>query len=107
MNPIDTIISAGLGAIVVTIVAGFVTSLRNQKEVLRQVRHLSSMDVFRASDWEAMAKVQRPMLSGIKASLEAHRDGKCNGNVVAAHTDITEGIKEYDAYLATLYRRGK
>jgi len=107
MSIVDIAISSGMGAITVAMVSGFLSSMKNQKELIRQMGHLSKMDILRAEDWEAVAKVQRPMLSGIKASLEAARDGKCNGNVTTAHADLTEGIKEYDSYLATLIRRGK
>lgn len=107
MNPFDTVISAGFAAIGATIVGGFVAMLKTQADMLKQIRHLANMDVLRATDFQALAKVQRPMLSGIKASLEAHRDGKCNGNVADAHEDVTEGMREYDTYLASLIRRGK
>lgn len=107
MNLMEVFITAGIGAIAIALVGGFFSVLRMQMTMIRKVTHLANMDLLRATDFEAVAKVQRPMLSGIKASLEAHRDGKCNGNVIDAHSDITEGIKEYDKYLATLVRRGK
>jgi hypothetical protein len=73
----------------------------------RNVDKLVKMDAMRATDLEALSKIQRPMLVGIKASLEAQRDGECNGNVTDAHLDITNAMKEYDAYLASLVRRGR
>jgi hypothetical protein len=47
------------------------------------------------------------MLIGVKASLEAQRDGRCNGNVTDAHEDITEAMGDYDRYLSSLIRRGR
>lgn len=100
-------IEASVGAAAVAIVGGIVAGINSLYKMQRDVRRLTHMDTLRAVDLEQVAKVQRPMLSGLKASLEAHRDGKCNGNVLDAHTDITAAIDNYDLYLATLVRRGR
>ena len=98
------------GALVATatlMAGGLLTFLKILVGMNRNVDKLVKMDVMRATDLEALSKVQRPMLVGIKASLEAQRDGECNGNVTSAHFDITNAMKEYDTYLTSLVRRGR
>ncbi len=43
--------------------------------------------------------LQGPILLGMKASLEALRDGKCNGNVDEALRLIGEEKKKFDEHL--------
>ena len=102
-----TFLDALIGACAVTLISGFVAVIRSQMILNKNVNKLVKMDELRAVDFEAVAKVQRPMLVGIKASLEAHRDGKCNGNVNSAHLDITDAMRDYDKYLSSLVRRGR
>jgi len=70
------------GALVATatlMVGGLLAFLKILVDMSRNVNKLVKMDVMRATDLEALSKVQHPMLVGIRASLEAQRDGKCNG----------------------------
>lgn len=43
--------------------------------------------------------LQGPILISMKASLEAQRDGKCNGNVDEAIQIISEEKKKFDQHL--------
>jgi len=86
---------------------GFIAIIRSQMKLNKNITKLVKMDELRAGDLEAIARVQRPMLVGVKASLEALRDGESNGNVTDAHIDITEAMRNYDGYLASLVRRGR
>ena len=68
-----------LAAVASTSIAGIVSLIKMTVRLNKNVDKLVRMDVMRATDLEALSKIQRPMLVGIKASLEAQRDGECNG----------------------------
>jgi hypothetical protein len=102
-----TFADGALVAVATLMVGGLIAFLKILIGMNKNVDKLVKMDVLRATDLEALSKVQRPMLVGIKASLEAQRDGECNGNVTDAHLDITTAMKEYDLYLTSLVRRGR
>lgn len=59
-------------------------------ETLRMKRHLA-----------VLYTLQGPMLLGMKASLEALRDGKSNGNVDEALRLIAEEKKKFDEHLVS------
>jgi len=68
-----------LAAVASTSIAGIVSLIKMMVRLNKNVDKLVVMDTLRATDLEALSKVQHPMLVGIRASLEAQRDGKCNG----------------------------
>lgn len=107
MNLPGVFIEAFFAASATAVVAGFVTAISMLMKMTKAVNRLVKMDEHRATDLEAIAKVQRPMLVGVKVSLEALRDGECNGNVTDAHGEISGAISGYDDYLASLVRRGR
>ena len=44
-------------------------------------------------------RLQGPQIMSLKATLEAQRDGECNGNVDKALEMIEEARKEFDEHL--------
>lgn len=106
MNFPQVFIEGFFAASATAVVAGFVTAISMLMRMTKALNHLVKMDEHRATDMEQNALIQRPMLIGIKASLEALRDGQCNGNVTDAHEELTSAQARYDEYLASLMRRG-
>jgi len=104
---ISTFVNALLVAIAGVIVGSLVAMIRALARMRRDVARLVKMDSLRAGDLEAIARIQRPILVGVKVSLEAIRDGKSNGNVSDAHREISDSLDKYDSYLASLMRRGR
>jgi hypothetical protein len=47
-------------------------------------------------------RLQGPQLMSLKATLEAQRDGKCNGNVDKALAMIDEAKKDFDNHLLAM-----
>jgi hypothetical protein len=47
----------------------------------------------------ALAKLQRPCLAAHKATLEAIRDGKSNGNVTSAHQGVEIAFSNFEEFL--------
>lgn len=104
---VNAFVDGVIGAASASIIGGVIIAIKTLLTMQHSVRHLVKMGDFRAADLEAIAKIQRPILVGVKASLEAARDGECNGNVTEAHGQISIAIRDYDDYLSTLIRRGK
>jgi len=59
------------------------SSRRTMEKILHEIASIQS-------NMAILFKMQGPFLMSIKASLEAQRDGKCNGNVDEALTLISE-----------------
>ena len=107
MNLSQVFIVGFFAASATAVVAGFITAISMLMRMNKSLNHLVKMDEHRATDMEQNALIQRPMLLGIKASLEALRDGQCNGNVTDAHRELSDAEARYDEYLASLVRRGR
>jgi len=48
-------------------------------------------------------RLQGPQIMGLQATLEAQRDGECNGNVDKALEMIEEAKKEFDEHLLATF----
>jgi hypothetical protein len=100
MNPIiEKMIDSAAGVIAAAIVgciwlnlAWLWNSKRNMEKILSEI-------VSMRSNISILYRLQGPVLLSLKASLEAQRDGHCNGNVDKALEMIDEEKKKFDEYL--------
>jgi len=65
----------------------------------RSIEKILSELSFMQSNITILFRLQGPLIMSLKATLEAQRDGKCNGNVDKAIEMIEEGKKEFDEHL--------
>lgn len=85
-------LGAGLAGVLWLNVSWIVQSKRMMRELLSESRR-------HGEHVATLYRLNGPLLMGMKASLEALRDGKCNGNVAQALVGIEEAKKMHDEHL--------
>lgn len=85
-------LGAGLAGVLWLNVSWIVQSKRMMRELLSESRR-------QGEHAATLYRLNGPLLMGMKASLEALRDGKCNGNVTQALTAIEEAKRVHDEHL--------
>lgn len=98
-NYFEIFIGASIAAFAGGIIAGLFGLIKSLGGMKKSVDHLIVADKAQTQSIQVIASLQRPLMAAHKATLEALRDGRCNGNVTDAHTGIVEAFKEYDDYL--------
>ena len=84
----------GTGALAALIwLAGHIISLSKKIDKLVDADQRQTLAI------GVLAKLQRPSLAAHKATLEAIRDGKCNGNVTDAHNGVIHAFAQFDDFL--------
>lgn len=96
---LQTFIGACIAAFAGGLIAGIFGLIKSLGGMKKSVDHLIVADKAQTQSIQVIASLQRPLLAAHKATLEALRDGRCNGNVTNAHSDIIDAFKEYDEYL--------
>jgi len=96
---IDKLVDAAAGVVAAAItgmlwlnVKWLFSSKRSMEKVLSEI-------VGMRSHLAVLYTLQGPIILGMKASLEALRDGKCNGNVDEALRLIAEEKRKFDEHL--------
>lgn len=96
--------AAGIGA--AAIVGAIWLNLKWLFSSKRSMEKILSELICMRSNVTILFRMQGPVLMSLKASLEAQRDGECNGNVDKALEMIDEEKKKFDEHLlATLAGR--
>jgi len=88
------IAAVGSGALLALVwLAKHIIGLSKKIDKLVEADHRQTMAI------GMLAKLQRPSLAAHKATLEAIRDGKCNGNVTDAHSGVLTAFAQFDDFL--------
>jgi len=96
---LQTFIGARIAAFAGGLIAGIFGLIKTLKDMKKSVDHLVRADGLQSDAIKVIASLQRPQMAAHRATLEALRDGRCNGNVTDAHAGIVSAFKEYDEFL--------
>jgi len=96
---IDKLLDAAAGIAAAAITGTLWLNLRWLFSSKRSMEKVLSEVVGMRSHIAVLYTLQGPILLGMKASLEALRDGTCNGNVDEALRLIAEEKKKFDEHL--------
>lgn len=104
----QTLLEAAAGVTAATIVGTVWLNLKwlfhSKRSMERILSELEGMQL----NVTTLFRLQGSQLMSLKATLEAQRDGQCNGNVEKAIESIEEAKKVYDEHLlAMLARQGE
>ena len=99
MEYLNVFIGAIVAAFAGGLVAGFFSIVKSIGKMRDSVDNLVVSYKSQVDGLQILAKLQRPSLAAHKATLEALRDGKCNGNVADAHEGVVQAFQDYDDYL--------
>jgi len=104
MEPIITVSAitaweAFMGAIGAGALAALVWLARHIIGLSKKIDKLVEADQRQTLAIGMLARLQRPQLAAHKATLEAVRDGKCNGNVTEAHGGVLAAFAQFDEFL--------
>jgi len=99
LHPWTIFISAVIVALAGAAVRGIFQVVKAFKNMGKSLDNLIIADQKQTVAIAALAKLQRPQLAAHKATLEALRDGKSNGNVTDAHTSVMGAFDEFDDFL--------
>ncbi len=92
MNAIAEIGAAAIAGAIWLNLRWLFNSKRTMEQILEEVRGIES-------NVTILFQMQGPLLMSLEASLEAQRNGQCNGNVDEAIKMIREEKRKFDAYL--------
>lgn len=108
MNPmLDKVMDAAAGIGAAAVLGAIWLNLRWLFSSKRSMERILSELICMRSNVTILFRMQGPVLMSLKASLEAQRDGQCNGNVDKALEMIEEAKKEFDNHLLkTLAEQG-
>ena len=100
---IDKLLDAAAGIAAAAITGTLWLNLRWLFSSKRSMEKVLSEVVGMRSHIAVLYTLQGPILLGMKASLEALRDGTCNGNVDEALRLIAEEKKNFDEHLLSAF----
>lgn len=92
LNAAAGIAAAGIASALWLNIKWLIHSKRSMEKILAEIMSMRANATL-------LFQMQGPILLSLKASLEAQRDGKCNGNVDEALRRIEEDKKKFDEYL--------
>ncbi len=92
-------VSAVIVALAGAMVRGVFVIIKSLASMKKSIDELVQTDARQTIAIGAIAKLQRPQLAAHKATLDALKDGRCNGSVSKAQSDIDEAFAEYDSFL--------
>ncbi len=95
INAMAGVVACAIAGCIILDIKWLVTSKRQMAKILEELAGLK-LNV------SVLFKLQGPQMLGIKATLEAQRDGECNGNVTDALFAIEEAKKLHDNHLMQL-----
>ena len=90
------IVAAGIVSVVWLNLKWILSSKRNMEKILDEV-------ILMKSNINILFRLQGPQIMSLKATLEAQRDGECNGNVDKAILMMEEAKKEFDEHLLATF----
>jgi len=90
------IVAAGIVGVVWLNLKWLFSSKRNMERILKEI-------IFMRSNVNILFRLQGPQIMSLKATLEAQRDGECNGNVDKAILMMEEAKKEFDEHLLSSF----
>jgi len=90
------IVAAGIVGAVWLNLKWIFSSKRSMEKILSEI-------VFMRGNVTVLFRLQGPQIMSLKATLEAQRDGECNGNVDKALEMIEEAKKEFDEHLLATF----
>jgi hypothetical protein len=99
LAPWTIFISAVIVALAGAAVKGVFQVVHSLKAMSRSLDALVIADQKQTLAIGMLAKLQRPQLAAHKATLEAVRDGRCNGNVTSAHSGVLQAFTDFDEFL--------
>jgi hypothetical protein len=99
MNFTITLADAVAAAVGASAVAGIIALVKAAARIARSVSILVASDKEQTETLRAIAATIAPMLQADKASLEAHRDGRCNGNVKDALEAVDKASASFNGFL--------
>lgn len=89
------IVAAGIVGVIWLNLKWLWNSKRSMEKILSEILPMRS-------NIAILIRTQGPVLLSLKASLEAQRDGHCNGNVEKALKKIEEYSAEFDEHLLSM-----
>jgi uncharacterized protein (DUF885 family) len=99
LDPWTIFISASIVALAGAAVRGVFQVVKSLAAMAKSIDSLVLTDAKQTQAIAALARLQRPQLAAHRATLDALKDGKCNGSVARAQEDITAAFDEYDSFL--------
>jgi hypothetical protein len=99
IQPWTIFISATIVTLAGFFVRGVFLIIQSIRIMSKSVEKLLEADAKHMEAIAAIAKLQRPQLYAHKATLEALKEGRCNGNVEDAKEMILAAFDEYDRFL--------
>ena len=96
MDSTAAIVAAGIVGAMWINLRWIFSSRRSMERILTEI-------VFMRRNVTVLFRLQGPQIMSLKATLEAQRDGECNGNVDKALEMIEEAKKEYDEHLLATF----
>lgn len=99
MNITVTFVDAVVGGVGAAAIGGIIALARAGFKLAREVSVLVASNKEQTSTLRAIASTIPPMLRAHQASLEAHRDGKCNGNVKDALESVDQAETDFRGFL--------
>ena len=91
--------TAVIVALAGSMVRGVFVIIKSLAAMKKSIDELVKTDARQTVAISAIAKLQRPQLAAHKATLDALKDGRCNGSVSQAQEDITAAFQDYDDFL--------
>jgi len=98
---LDAFINAAAGIAATGITGALWLNLRWLLHSKRDMRKILDEITETRANVTVLYRMQGPLLMSLKASLEAQRDGECNGNVDEALKLIADEKKKFDEHLLT------
>ncbi len=92
-------ITAVIVALAGSLVSGVLSIIRSLARMTKSIDRLLDADISHMAAIAAIAKLQRPQLAAHKATLDALKEGRCNGSVTQAQEMITKAFDDYDSFL--------
>ena len=99
LDPWAIFITASIAGLAGSLVRGVFVIIKSLAAMKKSIDELVKTDARQTVAISAIARLQRPQLAAHKATLDALKDGRCNGSVSQAQEDIVTAFQEYDDFL--------
>jgi low affinity Fe/Cu permease len=99
LDPWTIFATAVIVALGGSLVRGLYVLIRSLAAMSKNIDKLLEADSDHMVAIAAIAKLQRPQLAAHKATLDALKEGRCNGSVTQAQEMITKAFDDYDDFL--------
>jgi hypothetical protein len=99
IQPWTIFISATIVTLAGFFVRGVFALVTITTKMKKSIDELVATDQRQTLAISAIAKLQRPQLAAHRATLDALKEGRCNGSVTKAQEEISTAFQEYDDFL--------